>query len=138
MASTTAAAIGIAGMPRDGARSCSCRRGSPITVSDEAAGRFAFYRYHVVDPVYFAREVRVTIQQIGYLGGGATDRDRLALVQAGRRLTRAGAGGEALDLSKGGLFERADDWSSCSYFYLDRPENGLAPLAPVAERIADM
>jgi len=111
-------------------------QGSPV--SDEGAGRFAFYRYHVVDPVYFARDVRVTIQQIGYLGGGATDRDRLALVQAGRRLTRAGAGDEALDLSKGGLFERADDWSSCSYFYLDRPENGLPALAPVGERVAEM
>ena len=111
-------------------------QGSPV--SDADAGRFAFYRYHVVDPVYFARDVRVTIQQIGYLGGGATDRDRLALVQAGRRLARAGAGDEALDLSKGGLFERADDWSSCSYFYLDRPENGLPALAPVGERVAEM
>ncbi len=107
-------------------------------VSDADAGRFAFYRYHVVDPVYFARDVRVTIQQIGYLGGGATDRDRLALAQSGHRLTRAGAGDDALDLVKGGLFERADDWSSCSYFYLDRPENGLPALAPVAQRIAEM
>ena len=104
-------------------------------MSDAEAGRFAFYRYHVVDPVYFAHDVRVTIQQIGYLGGGAKDADRLALVQAGRRLTRAGAGDDALDLEKGGLFERADDWSSCSYFYLDRPENGLPALAPVAERV---
>ena len=111
-------------------------QGSPV--SDDNAGRYAFYRYHVVDPVYFARDARVTIQQIGYLGGGATDRDRLALVQSGRRLTRAGAGDDALDLAKGGLFERADDWSSCSYFYLDRPENGLPALAPVAERIAGL
>jgi hypothetical protein len=35
------------------------------------------------------------------------------------------------------LFERADDYSSCAYFYLDRPENGLG-LAPVAERIRNL
>ncbi|GEM_PF-3007740 len=33
-----------------------------------------------------------------------------------------------------GLFERRDDWSSCAWFYLDRPTNDLPPLAPVAER----
>jgi hypothetical protein len=33
-----------------------------------------------------------------------------------------------------GLFERRDDWSSTAYFYLDKPENGLPRLAPVAQR----
>jgi hypothetical protein len=33
------------------------------------------------------------------------------------------------------LFERADDWSSCVYFYLDRPEGALPKVAPVAERL---
>jgi hypothetical protein len=33
------------------------------------------------------------------------------------------------------LFEREDDWSSCAYFYLDRPENGLPRLAPAERRI---
>ena len=32
-------------------------------------------------------------------------------------------------------FERADDYSSCAYFYLDRPENGLPALATAAERM---
>jgi hypothetical protein len=29
---------------------------------------------------------------------------------------------------------RRDDWSAVALFYLDRPENGLPRLAPVAER----
>ena len=29
---------------------------------------------------------------------------------------------------KDGLFERQDDWSSCVYFYLDKPENGLPAI----------
>jgi hypothetical protein len=33
-----------------------------------------------------------------------------------------------MDMSKSGLFERQDDWSSCAYFYLDRPENGLPSI----------
>ncbi len=34
-----------------------------------------------------------------------------------------------------GLFEREDDWSSCAYFYLDRPANGLPELASSEIRI---
>lgn len=35
-----------------------------------------------------------------------------------------------------GRFERQHDWSRCAYFYLDRPENNLPALAPVADQIA--
>jgi hypothetical protein len=37
-----------------------------------------------------------------------------------------------------GLFERQDDWSSCAYFFLDRPNNELPPLAPVKQRVAGL
>jgi len=33
-------------------------------------------------------------------------------------------------------FYRSDDVSAVAYFYLDRPENGLPPLAPVQDRVA--
>ena len=107
-------------------------QGSPI--ADDGAGLFAFYRYHIPDPVYFQRDVRVTMQQIGYLA----DHSRGGLVRTGRRLTRAGAGDVEMDLTADGKFERSDDWSSCAYFYLDRPENGLPALAPVSDRIAGL
>ena len=32
-------------------------------------------------------------------------------------------------------FEREDDWSSCAYFYLHRPENGLPDLMPMQARV---
>ncbi len=35
-------------------------------------------------------------------------------------------------------FYREDDWSSTAYFYLDRPVTDLPPLAPLAERTADL
>jgi len=37
-----------------------------------------------------------------------------------------------------GLFERRDDWSSCAWFYLDRPVNALPPLPPVEQRVAGL
>lgn len=107
-------------------------QGSPI--ADEGRGLWAFYRYHLPDPVYFTRDVRVTMQQIGYLA----DHSRGPITRTGRRLFRTAEGWEEMDTSRDGRFERSDDWSSCAYFYLDRPENGLPPLPPVAERVADL
>lgn len=40
-------------------------QGAPI--ADQDKRRYAFYRLHVNDPVYFRKEVRVTIQQIGFV-----------------------------------------------------------------------
>ena len=84
--------------------------------------QFAFYRYHVPDPVYFHHDIRVTMQQIGWCNPGNIRQ----LHEAGQTLP------DITDTP--GLFERQDDWSSCAYFYLDRSTNNLPALAPVAER----
>jgi hypothetical protein len=107
-------------------------QGSPV--ADDTRGVFAFYRLHVPDPVWFHRDVRVTMQQIGYL----TDYSRGEITRTGRQLFRAGPGRVPMNTAADGKFERADDWSACAYFYLDRPENGLPPLAPLAERVAGL
>ncbi|MDQ6786378.1 MAG: DUF2961 domain-containing protein [Acidobacteriota bacterium] len=106
--------------------------GSPV--ADEKNMRWAFYRYHVVDPIYFYRAARVTIQQIGYL----TPDSRPPIVENKRTLYRAGAGLVPMDTSKNGEFERSDDWSSCVYFYLDKPADNLPPIDSVEKRIADL
>lgn len=36
------------------------------------------------------------------------------------------------------LFEREDDWSCCSYFYLDKPMNNLPELMNVSDRTRDL
>ena len=105
-------------------------------VAEPEAGLYAFYRYHVPDPIYFQRDIRVTFQQIG----GAFPEFILKMRDIGTKLIEAGAGdGAPLDMNMVGkpsaLFERQDDWSSCCFFYLDRPENDLPALAPVEERI---
>ncbi len=104
-------------------------QGSPI--ADEKNLRWCFYRYHIPDPIYFYKDIRVTVQQIGYLA----PHSRPAIIENKRRLYRAGPGRVEMDTSKDGKFERDDDWSSCTYFYLAAPENKLPPLDPVAKRI---
>jgi hypothetical protein len=109
-------------------------------VADRERMRYCFYRYHVPDPVFFQKDIRVTIQQIG-----AWEPDlKKSLSETCKPLYAAGPGRKELDLSEEGgsepfgLFERADDWSSCAYFYLDRPESGLPLLAAVGERLAGL
>ena len=89
------------------------------------------------DPVYFQREIRVTLQQIGFIWSN----DGTPENPVEPPIYSAGPGLRELDLKKlpkANLFERTDDYSSCAYFYLDRPENGLAALAPVADRLRNL
>lgn len=113
---------------------------------------YAFYRHHVPDAIYFHDDVRVTMQQIG----GATKEQlldmekrvgpiRIVSVNTSAVPRRfIAALDQGLDLHSPDIrpadwcnFEReGDDWAACAYFYLDRPENGLPPLPPVALRMA--
>jgi hypothetical protein len=109
-------------------------------IADGQKFEYGFYRLHIPDPVFFYEDIRVTIQQIGCWG---PDTKKL-MHESGREFYAAGPGLKPVDLSPEGptgpygLFERTDDWSSCAYFYLDTPTNDLPPLAPVAERVADL
>jgi hypothetical protein len=122
-------------------------------VADPERRQWAFYRYHVPDPVFFQEECRVTLQQIG----GASKEQVLALQAAGAELIPISIdGGGAWQfhnlletmpeaaLADPGVpegwcnFYRRDDVSACVYFYLDRPANDLPTLAPVDERTAGL
>lgn len=108
-------------------------QGCPL--ADNERFQYGFYRLHVPDPVFFQSELRVSIQQIGWAGPEHVAQ----LYRWGRHLRH---GETALDLAAlfhagaHTIFERQDDWSSCAWFYLDRPENGLPPLPPPAARCA--
>jgi len=107
-------------------------------VSDGENMQYCFYRHHVPDPVYFHKDVRVTIQQIGCFGPPQKPK----FLAAGRELYYPGPEMRKIDIAALDgycLFEREkDDWSSCAYFYLDRCENGLPPIDPAAARIAGL
>lgn len=121
-------------------------QGCPI--ADTKKKQFAFYRYHIPDPVYFRSSCRVAIQQMG--GGG---RGQLrAAVKAGARLkvvtvttpatlVKILEGPSYPDLFDEKFpdgwvnFYRLDNYSATAYFYLDTPDNNLPALAPLAERL---
>ena len=109
-------------------------------VADHPNMQYCFYRYHIPDPILFRRDCRATIQQIGCWDPNNVPQFH----HAGQTVYRAGPGREPIDFSKDGgitpygLFERQDDWSSCAYFYLDRPANDLPELAPAEQRTAGL
>ena len=106
------------------------------TVADAATGEFAFYRFHVDDPVYFDNGCAVSIQTIGGTELAIVRR----LIEKGVPLAPTtidpGDGGDTVLLlddpeAFGRLekmwcnFWRQDDWCSTAYFYLDRPDSEL-------------
>jgi hypothetical protein len=109
----------------------------------EKKDAYGFYRLHIPDPVYFYRDVRVTIQVMGGPSFqqmlDALDKDpSLKFMKAGNGTeyyTR-----EELEKNPGAadVMERIDDHAATAYFYLDSPENGLGSLAPYDERIRDI
>ena len=108
---------------------------------------WTFYRHHVPDPIYFHRDIRVTIQQIGgamqefvkeMLDGGveiipisvSTPDSHVNLFDSDppRML-------DDPDIPYGWTnYYRRDDVCAVALFYLDKPESNLPPIAPVAER----
>jgi len=124
------------------------RRYQGCLIADGENRQYTFYRYHIPDPVFFQKGIRMTIQQMG----GAAKKEVVALLDKGVKV-------KPVSLNYGDTFVklfdrngdvdireldapddawtnmyRQDDWSAVAFFYLDSPENGLPPLAPVGER----
>lgn len=122
---------------------------SGCLVSDEKKMQWAYYRYHVPDPVYFSSDCRVTIQQMG-----GTMRSKVLEMQKanvplipvtidkdGRPISLVS---NKIKLDDPSLpeawtnFYRSDDVSATAYFYLQGPSNSLPPLQPLAMRIYNL
>jgi hypothetical protein len=84
--------------------------------STSDTGRISMYRWHLVDPIYWQQEARVTIQQIGHNGDTP----------------------ETLEDYLGDLFEREDDWSVASFWYEAVPSAALPALPKLPQRLADL
>ena len=108
---------------------------------------WAFYRYHIPDPVYFKKDLKVTLQQ---MGGNRKDLV-IALQNKGVPLLPVGIDdlkkvhplykkGTVVKLDAPGLpegfsnFYRSDDVSATSYFYLDKPSINLPALQSLVIR----
>ncbi len=115
------------------------------TVANDSTRQYNFYRWHIPDAIYFHKDIKVVLQQIG----GWMKNDVQALLKKGANLkpiTVDGPGGFTLlldmpnppDINDENFpdgwvnFYRIDDYSAVSYFYLDQPSSPL-PLLPAVE-----
>jgi hypothetical protein len=123
-------------------------QGAPIATWDDD-GRWTFYRWHVPDPVWFHRDIEVSLQIVGgarknivqgLLAKGAplipvtidpgSRNNFQKLLESGKKLSDP-------SLPDGHTnFYRSDDVAAVAYYYLDRPGGALPPLSEPAERLA--
>ena len=118
------------------------------TIANDSTGQFNFYRWHIPDAIYFNKDIKVTIQQIG----GWMKEDMKRLHHRGvnfKAITVDGPAGftRLLDMENPPLltdpafpegwvnFYRIDDYSSVSYFYLDKPASSLSSLPSLNVRL---
>ena len=113
--------------------------GAPLVLGTGADTQelVSLYRWHLADPVVFARDLRVTIQQIG----SAMFRrgEEAAYAEFRERVTPAGRGWlERLPapLLAIGLYERADDWCATSFVYCEEAQP--VPRVDVTAATADL
>lgn len=121
------------------------------TIANDSTGQFNFYRWHIPDQIYFYKNIKVSIQQIG--GWMKDDLKQLYLKGVKLQPVTADAPGKFVrlmemknppklsdaDFPDGWInFYRIDDYSSVAYFYLDKPDNTLPALLPVNIRIKNV
>jgi hypothetical protein len=139
-------------------------RYSGSLVADTAYDIYAFYRYHIPDPVYFHRDCRVTIQQMGN-ASTTTVRRLMAKGAELKPVSVFDMHGESDILNIKGRppdqirlldstnvpdiqsplfpngatnYYRRDDVSATAYFYLDKPTSSLPALAGPEHRVVHM
>jgi hypothetical protein len=71
------------------------------------------YRWHLLDPIYWKKNCRITIQQIGWSREKSGTKDS-------------------------GLYERQDDWSCATFWYESVPSEPLPEMPSLNERLADL
>ena len=120
------------------------------SVADAADRLWSFYRFHIIDPIYFGQDCRVTIQQMG----GTSKKNVIAMQKNGVKLIPVTINGNdsrpvpiykkdsVVNLESPQLpgddawtnFYRSDDVSAVAYFYLDSPKDDLPAIQDLAMR----
>jgi hypothetical protein len=81
-----------------------------------------FYRWHLADPVMFARELRVTIQQIGAVMFMAGQEAELAAYEATHPVAGSGWVRPGAGVLAWGTVERVDDYCATAFVYCREPQ----------------
>lgn len=116
--------------------------GSPLMVQDPqqrgvVPDFVGFYRWHVADPVLFERELRATIQQIGFMA--FREGEEAALADYERTNPPAGAGWTMRPrpgLLASGIAERVDDYCAAAFVYCTEPQP--VPRLAIADALTDI
>lgn len=116
------------------------------SVADAPHRRWAFYRFHIPDPVYFEKDLKVTIQEIGGTGAAKVRefvKRGLPVIPVsvdlnGKFTKLLEPNAPSLDdpsLAEGWVnFYRQDDYCGTAYFYLDKPAHQLPPMPTLEVR----
>ena len=120
---------------------------SGCSVADTVLREWAFYRYHIPDPVFFKQNMRVALQQIsGYFTAKVAKYQEQGLPLIPVATFRKGEVHKfyekdkitKLDSTKMAQgwtnFYSKDDVSATAYFYLNKPSSNLPPLQAVGMR----
>jgi hypothetical protein len=115
--------------------------GAPLEVRDPAGAPnpdfVGFYRWHLADPIVYAADLRVTIQQIGFALFGE---GQAAEFERYRRTHPAAGAGWAHRPSPGvlahGIAERVDDYCATAFVYCRDPQP--VPRLDLASALADL
>jgi hypothetical protein len=114
--------------------------GAPLEVRDPGGGPVpefvSFYRWHVPDPVIFERDLRVTIQQIGYAVIRKEDADEVANFEKANPPAGTGWIRSNPALAVRGIAERVDDYCATAYVYCRDVQP--VPRLDVAAALADI
>jgi hypothetical protein len=103
--------------------------GTPPNANPDFVG---FHRWHVLDPIMFASELKVTIQQIGFDVFFPGDEERMAAtVAAGSGFQEPSTGLLAL-----GIAERVDDYCATAFVMCVEPQ--AVPRVSLEAAIADV
>lgn len=124
-------------------------QGAPV--ADERKRQFVFYRWHVPDAIWFQKDIKVTLQQIG---GAAKEvvKEKLSEGINLQPVTVDNINGfvRLLDMKSPSSvndtnfpegwvnFYRLDDFSAVSYFYLEKPESKLPSLPSIDVRMKNV
>lgn len=122
------------------------------TIADTKKHQWAFYRYHIPDPVYFSKDCKIVMEQIG--GSGSDDVRKMVKAKVRVMPITVDISPKKQDVRFVKLLEtpidimddkkfpdgwtnfyRLDNYTSTAYFYLDKPESNLPALAPLKDRI---
>lgn len=117
--------------------------GAPLVVAPPDGGPNApnpdfvgFYRWHLLDPIMFERDLRVTIQQIGAAGFAAGQEREFEAYAASHAVAGTGWLRDLPGIHAWGIAERIDDYCATAFVYCADPQP--VPRLDVALALADI